>query len=966
MAFANGTMEVFFAEPAMERLRQMDMTSGIIDTALETYAVNFSIGEGLAGVIPMDYDAALSLPYGVATMGNILLTASYGTGQVRQTNLTSGITTDFAGRRNEGYFPVSSTGDGGPATFATLAGPVAVTVDHGRQVVYIAESDSGQIRQVNLSSGLISTLLASVPPAGETRSLYSLSLDPLRQLLYASSPSAMVVYGYRLESSACVAPVSISNAASPACAEGTEVYVDHCTTQCANGYEPNVPYLHCSSGVLTPSSFTCFEAPCLAPWGIAHSSLPSCSEGMVIASGSRCTAQCNTGEPDGNLTCDRGTLQPTTFTCVQPTTLTVTVTGGQSVSGGGTVTAAPAPSMVNSGSVSTVSNTELQEGIFGDIVFDPSIAPRSSVALNGSFTFEALTAGLTLSEVSLLCASEALQQPLREALVEMLKLLPGDLHLLALLPQLPTQRRLAESATPTHGFSVAFTVPTPPVWAELRFNALRLGTPEAKQAWSKSLEQVHFIEAMQEISMNRNRPCRLPPSPPDAPPVPCQEGQVTTSSLDLCSTKCLTPLLPSTDSLRCFAGFWSPSTFSCLEAHEEELSCPVPTGIPDAADLPCQGIQASIASGSFCTPQCRVGLESSEPVLACIRGDLQPSSFSCINPDCVAPNVSQAQQPSCLEGFVVPATRQCTAACLPGFRATANLSCLLGQLVPSRFLCTDSAVAESDSAATDFWGIGGGNGVLSTTGTSSATESPATLNATETEKDSANDFWGFVSGQTFVLVAAFAGGIVVLCLLCCLWIVLRRWCQRSAAAKEAATSWESTAEEVSRQNSVFDSPPSKSPRKRKSSGVSLDEATKDVANNCLEGSSDSNDVKEILRMMAGEQEGPANPEAKVEDGQDMAETLRDVEALDVNEVEPEEGDEPELLRLAIEAAEEVERTPQDAASAARKKDAVFEAMDRDIGEAVAVAAEAAPLQSKSRSWIAQKPEKGQIADKSTR
>ena len=28
----------------------------------------------------MDYDAALSLPYGVATMGNILLTASYGTG----------------------------------------------------------------------------------------------------------------------------------------------------------------------------------------------------------------------------------------------------------------------------------------------------------------------------------------------------------------------------------------------------------------------------------------------------------------------------------------------------------------------------------------------------------------------------------------------------------------------------------------------------------------------------------------------------------------------------------------------------------------------------------------------------------------------------------------------------------------------------------------------------------------------
>ena len=36
---------------ATTRQTRMDMTSGIIDTALETYAVNFSIGEGLAGRI---------------------------------------------------------------------------------------------------------------------------------------------------------------------------------------------------------------------------------------------------------------------------------------------------------------------------------------------------------------------------------------------------------------------------------------------------------------------------------------------------------------------------------------------------------------------------------------------------------------------------------------------------------------------------------------------------------------------------------------------------------------------------------------------------------------------------------------------------------------------------------------------------------------------------------------------------
>ncbi|CAJ1361290.1 unnamed protein product [Effrenium voratum] len=49
IAFANG--ELFFAEPRMDRLRQMDLSSGVIDTALSTYAVNFSAGEGLAGEV---------------------------------------------------------------------------------------------------------------------------------------------------------------------------------------------------------------------------------------------------------------------------------------------------------------------------------------------------------------------------------------------------------------------------------------------------------------------------------------------------------------------------------------------------------------------------------------------------------------------------------------------------------------------------------------------------------------------------------------------------------------------------------------------------------------------------------------------------------------------------------------------------------------------------------------------------
>ncbi|CAE7251671.1 unnamed protein product, partial [Symbiodinium necroappetens] len=39
---------LLFAEPERERLRELHLDTDVIDTALETYAVNFSIGEGLA------------------------------------------------------------------------------------------------------------------------------------------------------------------------------------------------------------------------------------------------------------------------------------------------------------------------------------------------------------------------------------------------------------------------------------------------------------------------------------------------------------------------------------------------------------------------------------------------------------------------------------------------------------------------------------------------------------------------------------------------------------------------------------------------------------------------------------------------------------------------------------------------------------------------------------------------------
>ena len=80
--------------------------------------------------------------------GNIYI-ADYGNNVIRKIS-TSGIITTVAGSVTPGY-----TGDGGPATAATLAGPVDVAVD-AMGNLFIADNTNNCIRKVN-TAGIIST-----------------------------------------------------------------------------------------------------------------------------------------------------------------------------------------------------------------------------------------------------------------------------------------------------------------------------------------------------------------------------------------------------------------------------------------------------------------------------------------------------------------------------------------------------------------------------------------------------------------------------------------------------------------------------------------------------------------------------------------------------------------------------------------------------------------------------------------
>ena len=99
--------------------------------------------------------ATLWGPRGLAVDGTALYIATQITHCVRRVSLATGIITTIAGTGAQGY-----TGDGGQATLTRLSYPTGVAVNSVGNV-YIAEMGAASIRFINMSTGIISTLTYS-------------------------------------------------------------------------------------------------------------------------------------------------------------------------------------------------------------------------------------------------------------------------------------------------------------------------------------------------------------------------------------------------------------------------------------------------------------------------------------------------------------------------------------------------------------------------------------------------------------------------------------------------------------------------------------------------------------------------------------------------------------------------------------------------------------------------------------
>ena len=140
---------IYIADQTNQRIRKVT-TSGIISTfAGNGFGAGLGVG-GYSGDGAAATLAELNNPYAVAVdaAGNVYI-ADGGNHRIRMVN-TAGIISTFAGNGTPGF-----SGDGHPATLASLNAPLGVAVDDSGNV-YIADANNDRIRKVN-TAGVIST-----------------------------------------------------------------------------------------------------------------------------------------------------------------------------------------------------------------------------------------------------------------------------------------------------------------------------------------------------------------------------------------------------------------------------------------------------------------------------------------------------------------------------------------------------------------------------------------------------------------------------------------------------------------------------------------------------------------------------------------------------------------------------------------------------------------------------------------
>jgi uncharacterized protein (TIGR03437 family) len=168
-------------------------TAGAINTAVGSGNINNNLTNGPA----LSINLGPSQPYsGVATdaAGNLYISDTYNHA-IRVLSAATGIVTTIAGTGSGG-----STGDGGPATKATLFYPGGIALDKAGNV-YIADTTNNRVRKVNSATGIITTFAGNgnaTPTATDGVPATSTGIEQPQQVAVDGNGNVYIAEGNRV------------------------------------------------------------------------------------------------------------------------------------------------------------------------------------------------------------------------------------------------------------------------------------------------------------------------------------------------------------------------------------------------------------------------------------------------------------------------------------------------------------------------------------------------------------------------------------------------------------------------------------------------------------------------------------------------------------------------------------------------------------------------------------------------
>ncbi len=157
--------DLFIADTSDNDIREVNAVTGVITTVAGIGGDGYGGLAGYSGDGGPATRAQLDAPTGVAVdAAGDLFIADSGNNVIREVNHATGEITTIVGDAVDGNAGYS--GDGGPATQAELDYPTAIAVDAAGDQLFIADSGNNAVRQVDFSTGRISTIVGLGVPNG--------------------------------------------------------------------------------------------------------------------------------------------------------------------------------------------------------------------------------------------------------------------------------------------------------------------------------------------------------------------------------------------------------------------------------------------------------------------------------------------------------------------------------------------------------------------------------------------------------------------------------------------------------------------------------------------------------------------------------------------------------------------------------------------------------------------------------